>query len=192
MKRRLPLIFVAAVTVIGVVVAVVAIVVAGVGGSAVAYTVNGTKVSQKTIDDQLDELAASKAAKQSARQQGKAVSDSSVSPQITASVLTQRIALDLLRDTAQRRKVAVSAADRAAALRSARQQLPGLPASYVRLQADLGAHQRALGLDQTGFSALLGRAFRRADVTVDPRYGRWNPRQGVCPTTGCASSAAGG
>jgi hypothetical protein len=191
MKRRLPLIFVAAVTAIGVIVALVAIAAAGVDGGAVAYTVNGTKVSQKTIDDQLDDVAGSEAAKQDARQQGTVVSDSYVSPQITASVLTQRIALDLLRDAANRRDVAVSASNRAAALRSVRQQLQGLPSSYVRLQADLAAHQRALGLDETALSTLLGRAFRRADVTVDPRYGRWNPSEGVCPTTGCASSAGG-
>ena len=57
MSRRLPLIFVAVLTVIGVVVAGVAIAASGVGGSAVAYAVNGTEVSQATVDHQLKEIA---------------------------------------------------------------------------------------------------------------------------------------
>ena len=28
----------------------------------------------------------------------------------------------------------------------------------------------------------------KADVRVNPRYGRWNPRFGVCPPTGCAAA----
>ena len=50
---------------------------------------------------------------------------------------------------------------------------------------------QALGLTtQAKQGAFFTAAVRRAHVTVDPRYGRWNPNQGVCPPTGCNSGAS--
>ena len=57
MKRRLPIIFVAVVTVICLVAASIAAVASGVNASAIAYQVNGTKVSQARVDHDLEALA---------------------------------------------------------------------------------------------------------------------------------------
>ncbi len=51
------------------------------------------------------------------------------------------------------------------------------------------AYASALGLaDTDALNAFLARQFPRADVYVNPRYGFWNPRYGVCPPTGCAAT----
>jgi hypothetical protein len=192
MSRRLPLIFVAAVTVIGIVVAAVAIAVSGVDGGATAFTVNGTKVSQATLDHQLKELADSKTVRQTVKRQGGDPDRSTLDPTITASLISAEIAHRLVLDEAQHRGVKVSKADLAKERASLKQQLAGLPASYVDLSADLNAHAAALGFDSTALNTFLVRAFRKADVTVDPRYGTWHPARGVCPPAGCSATAGAG
>jgi hypothetical protein len=40
-------------------------------------------------------------------------------------------------------------------------------------------------------SALPSSGLKGADVTVDPKYGFWNAKQGrVCPPTGCPAASA--
>lgn len=114
MKRRLPLIFVAAVTVICLVAASVAAVASGASGSAVAFSVNGTKVSQSTVDRELDWLAGNQSVAANLKQQGLTVSnsDGSVNAVVTASWLNQRIQAELLRQAAEKKDVAVPAATR--------------------------------------------------------------------------------
>jgi hypothetical protein len=152
------------------------------GGSALAYEVNGTRVSQQTVDDQLDDLAGSKPAKQASQ------TDGSIDSRATAQVLTLNIARDVLRDTAERRGVKVTDADRSAAKTAVGSQLAQYPASYREVILDLRAHGNALGLTSDDqLNTFLAQQFRRADVRVDPRYGSWHPNIGVCPPTGCAS-----
>ena len=46
---------------------------------------------------------------------------------------------------------------------------------------------------QDGVSSAMGRALKRAHVTVDPRYGRWNAKRAiVCAPNGCPPASASG
>jgi hypothetical protein len=181
-RRRVAFLSIAVVIVLCVIgVAVLAV---AAGGSALAYEVNGTRVSQQTVDDQLDDLAQADATKQASMTSG------SIDSRATAQVLTLNIARDVMRDAAARRGVKVSAADRSSAQDAVGAQLDQYPASYRDVILDLRAHGNALGLTSDDqLNAFLARQFQRADVRVDPRYGRWHPRIGVCPPTGCASIA---
>ena len=157
------------------------------GGSALAYSVNGTRVSQQTINDQLDDLANTKATTGASKTEG------SISSQAAAQVLTINIVRDVLRDAAERQGKTVTDQDRKQARSSVASQLSGYPASYVDVAVDVQAYGDALGLqDSNALNAFLVRQFRTADVQVNPRYGTWHPRKGVCPPTGCTSTASGG
>jgi hypothetical protein len=205
MSRRLPLIFVAVLTLVGVVVAAVAIAAAGVGGSAVAYAVNGTEVSQATVDHQLKEISDRHTAKKVATLFGtpanatKGATNSST----TATWLTIQIRRELYRQAAAKARVKVSDADRAAVRTAFDQQLQtgnaqfrvaDLPPSVQDALLDLLAYPAALKLTSNAANnAFVARAVRRSDISVDPRYGRWNPRQAaVCAPTGCVTTSAGG
>src|SRR5262249_22434720 len=125
MSRRLPLIFVAVLTVIGVVVAGVAIAASGVDGSAVAYRVNDTEVSQATVDHQLKEIADPHSANKVATLFGtpKNATKGATSSSTTATWLTIQIRRELYRQAAAKANVKVSAADRAVVGRAFEQQL---------------------------------------------------------------------
>jgi SurA N-terminal domain len=204
MKRRLPLIFVAVVTVACLAAASIAAVASGVSGSAVAYTVNGTKVSQSTVNDQLKELADrdAKSAVETLFQQSLATTDGAVDSNAAATWIDFQIRHELFRQAAADANVTVGAAERAAVAKTIEAQLESqqakfrladLPRSLRDAFVDSNAYQAALKLDTDAkLSAFLTKAFRTADVTVDPRYGRWNPRQGVCPPTGCAPANPNG
>jgi len=184
MNRRVALAAVAVVTVLCIVGASVLAVAAG--GQSLAYSVNGTRVSQSTVDNQLDDLASSEATKQASQTPG------SVDSAAAAQVLTLNIARDLMRDAAEKRGVKVTDADRTAASDQIGDQIQGYPESYVDLIIDLRAHASALGLaSDDEINTFLAQQFRRADIEVNPRYGRWVPRFGVCPPTGCAAATAG-
>jgi hypothetical protein len=203
MSRRLPLIFVAVITVIGVVVAGVAIAASGVSGSPVGYAVNGTEVSQATVDHQLKEIADSDAKSAVETLFGTAVSTTkgAVSSTVTATWLNLQIRRELYRQAAAKAKTKVGAAERAAQRRVIDQQLAGnnakfrladLPKAIQVALIDDFAYPVALGLDSdAALGTFVQRALRRADVRVDPRYGTWSPRQGVCATTGCGTTAGG-
>jgi hypothetical protein len=192
MKRRLPLIFVAALAVIGVVVAAVAIAASGVDASPVAYRVNGTEVSQKTIDHELKWLASNSQVEKAIQQQGGTTTDASISSAFTANWLNQRIQVDLLRDAAAEKGATVPAAKRRSLQQQVAKRYPHAPESARDVIVDQNAYLEALGITtEQQQSDVLGPALRKADISVDPRYGRWNPRQGVCPPTGCAPTSAG-
>lgn len=179
--RRLALASVAVVTVLCLV--GVSILAVAAGGSALAYEVNGTRVSQHDFDSQLDDLANTRATQKASSTEG------SVDSKISAQVLTTNIVLQIMRDAAARRGVKVTDADRKQARSAIGTQLDQYPQSYRDLQTELQAHFLALGLDSNDkITNFVGRAVRTADVRVDPRYGFWNPKYGVCPPTGCSAT----
>jgi hypothetical protein len=205
MKRRLPLIFVAVVIVLCLVAASVAAVASGVSGSAVAYQVNDTKVSQATVDQDLKALADTHY--QSKIKQvfsGAAVTtDGAVSSSFTATWLTLQIRNELFRQALEKANVSVSSAEkekqRAAidgliAQNGLTFKIADLPAPLEDTLLKSYAYPVALGLTSDAkLTAFFRAALRNADIRVDPRYGRWNPARGaVCAPTGCASSASTG
>lgn len=197
MKRRLPLILVSIVIVLCVVGAVVAGVAAGSGSGSVAYSVDGNKVSQAKIDDELSWFANSPTVQKSVAAQGGTLkrSHGSINADLAAGWLTQRIEADVLRSQARRSKVTVTDAQRAEVGKQVAARVKGAPASVRDTVIDLSAYVNALGFtSETELNSFFGQAFAKIDVTVDPRYGTWHPRQGVCPPSGCAapSSSAGG
>jgi hypothetical protein len=167
----------------------VSILAVAAGGSAFAYQLNGTKVSQHDFDQQLDDIADNQNTKTASHSEG------SVDSAVTAQLMTLNIARDLLRDAADRRGVEVSDADRAKAKQAVGTQLDKYPASYRNLILDLRSYGYALGLTSDNqLNSYLAKQLAKANVRVNPRYGFWNPKYGVCPPTGCASlqSGAGG
>jgi hypothetical protein len=180
-RRRLALASIAVVTVLCLV--GVSILAVAAGGSALAFEVNGTKTSQDKIDSQLDDIANTKGLAQVSHTEG------SLDSKVAAQILTANIVLQVVRDAAERRGVKVTAADRAQAEKTIGTQLDKYPASYRDLQTELQAHFVALGLDSNDkANAFVSQAVKRADVHVNPRYGFWNPRFGVCPPTGCSAT----
>jgi hypothetical protein len=165
----------------------VSILAVAAGGSALAYEVNGTRMSQDKIDSQLDDIANTKGlASQVSHTEG------SIDSKISAQIITANIVVQIVRDAAERKGVEVTAADRAQAKKVIGTQLDQYPASYRDLQSELQAHFVALGLDTSDkVNAFVNPLIKRADVRVNPRYGFWNPKYGVCPPTGCQSLAAG-
>jgi hypothetical protein len=204
MKRRLPLIFVAVVIVICLAAASVAAFAAGVSGSAVAYRVNDTEVSQATVDHDLKAVAAPDTAAKVKKVFGESptTTNGAVSSSFTATWLDLQIRNQLLFQGAERAKVVVTDRDREAQRAVINQLLrenqvrftvADLPGPLERSLLDNYAYPAALGLDtQAKVTAFFTAAVRRADIAIDPRYGSWNPRQGVCAPTGCASAATGG
>lgn len=185
-SSRLALASIAVVTVLCVVGVAIAAVAAG--GSAIAYSVNGTRVSQQTFDDQLDEIANNDATKKQASQ-----TNGSVTSSVAAQVMNLNIFRDLLREAAHKRGVELTDADRAAGVSAAKTQLgtnyAGAPTGYRDLLANLFAYVKALGLTNSTIDAFLGKQARAADVYVNPRYGQWRPAHGgVCPPSGCSTT----
>jgi len=200
MKRRLPLIFVAVITVLGVVGASIAGVAAGANFSPVAYRVNDTKVSQATVDHDLKALADPDTAAKVG--QAPTTTQGSVSSSFVATWLDLQIRNQLLRQGAEQAKVTVTDRDREAQRavidkllddNNVSFRLADLPAPLERALLDNYAYPVALGLDsQEKVTAFFTAAVRKADIAIDPRYGSWNPNQGVCAPTGCASKTAAG
>ena len=204
MKRRLPLIFVAVVTVICLVAASIAAVASGVNGSAVAYQVNGTKVSQGRVDQDLKALA--DAAYQSKIKQvfaaAASTTDGAVSSSFTATWLDLQIRNELFRQAAEKANVSVSAADkeqqRAAidnliAQNGLTFKLADLPEPLEDALLTNYAYPVALGLTtEAKLTAFFRAALRNSEIRIDPRYGRWSPTHGVCAPTGCSSAASTG
>lgn len=205
MKRRLPLIFVAVITVLCVVAASIAAVAASANNfSPVAYRVNGTEVSQATVDHQLKALADPDTAAKVAKVFGAAASttEGAVSSSFTATWLDLQIRNELFRQGAEKANASIGDRDREAqrtvidkllADNGITFTLADLPDPLERALLDNYAHPVALGLDTPAkVTAFFTAALKRSDIWVDPRYGFWNPRQGVCAPSGCASSTAAG
>ncbi len=114
-RRRIAFASIAVVTVLCLVgVSVLAV---AAGGSALAYEVNGTRVSQETVDGQLRELAHNDTTKDQAVV---ARVDGAVDSKFAAQVMTLNVARQVMRDVAAKRGVTVTDADRAAAAQDAR------------------------------------------------------------------------
>lgn len=169
---------------------VAGVVVAIVGGddvSATAVRVNTFEVSQKSFDAQLKDLAPV------IRDQGATASeatDAFVPSSVAARLAQIYVFTELLRghvdvSDADRRSVSTENAEELAAYpQELRDRLVELTVMQTNLVADRG---------DDGAQQVLRRLARRADVTVDPRYGFWNPTvPEVCAPSGCASASAGG
>src|SRR5262249_29970288 len=141
-------------------------------------------------DDLLDELGNAKGVNAPGQPAG------TVTSALTASVMNLSIVRDLLHDVADKRGVALTDADRQAGKRAAESQVAGFaqaPKAYQELLIELFGYANALGLtDSTALNTELSKQIRQADVYVNPRYGRWSSRSGVCPPTGCASANQSG
>jgi len=205
MKRHLPLILIVVIAVLAAGGAVATGVVSGVGFSPVAYRVNGTDVSQSTVDHDLRALADPAAGSRLQQIFGAAASTTTgaVSSSFSATWLNLQIRNELYRQGAEQAKTAITDRDREAQRPAIDKlltdnrldfKLADLPEPLQRGLLDNYAYPVALGLDtQAKTTAFFTAALRKAKIWVDPRYGFWNPRQGVCAPTGCTSgSTAGG
>jgi hypothetical protein len=158
--------------------------------SATAFSVNGHRVSQSELDDELDSIASSGQLDPTAQQTA-----GSVTSDVGAGWITRRVQTQLILDELQRRGLEVTDADRARLRKSSGNQLAGLSDGVQRalLDYNLGLQVLQDELGENGVAPAINRAARRASVYVDPRYGRWSPRRVVvCAPTGCPSTSAGG
>ncbi len=205
MKRRLPLIFVAVVTVICLVAASVAAVASGVNGSAVAYQVNGTKVSQATVDQDLKALA--DAAYQSKVKQvfaaAAGTTDGAVSSSFTATWLDLQIRNELFRQAAEKANVSVGDRREGAAARGDRRPdraerahlqarrpagaARGRVAEELRVPGGARAHR-----PRPRSPPSSGPRCGTSDIRIDPRYGRWSPTPRRVRTDGLPQRRADG
>jgi hypothetical protein len=197
MNRRLPLILVAGVLVLCVIGVIVVGVTAGSSFGAVAYSVDGTKVSQQTVNDDLKALAGHPTlAKDFFGVNPFKTTDGAVASSGAASWLTLRVELDVLRSSTVTKPTA-------AELQQARSS------TLSQLQSDANIHREFLALPRAMQDAIveinlyaaaaqnssaqsrqITRAFRHAHVTVDPKYGFWNAKRlTVCPPTGCPAAS---
>ena len=204
MKRRLPLILVAVVTVICLVAASVAAVASGVNASAVAYQVNGTKVSQASVDQDLKAMADTHY--QSKIKQvfsaAAVTTDGAVSSSFTATWLDLQIRNELFRQGLEQANIIVGTAEKEKqravidgliAQNGLTFKVADLPAPLEDALLRNYAYPVALGLTtQAKIAAFFRSALRNADIRIDPRYGRWSPTQGVCAPTGCPNNASTG
>lgn len=181
---------------IAVPVVVVAIVVAGMvfagsrdSGGADAYTIDGKSVSQATINQEFDVLAANKLVTSNTAGSVDAVAATSW---LTTRIRTEGVGI-LLEDN----DLEVTDDVRAAV----RQQVPGLDKLPRSIQDIVytfsGGGQLIVDkLGEDGANAALAKVLRTFAISVDPKYGRWVPaRSQVCPVTGCpaaADASAGG
>jgi hypothetical protein len=180
--RRLALTSIAVVTALCIV--GVSILAVAAGGSALAYEVNGNRTSQQTVDDLLDDLANTKATNTVSQSPG------SVDSTTTARLLNTNIVVDLLQGAAEKQGVELTDADRQAGEEAARasagDSFDQLPDTYQALLTKLYSYTNALGLqDDNAINDFLTPRIAQANVHVNPKYGFWNPRFGVCPPVGC-------
>jgi len=184
--RRLAFASIAVVTVLCVI--GVSILAVAAGGSALAYEVNGSRTSQETVDAQLDGLADTDATRSVSHSPG------TVDSTTTARLLNTNIVVDLLSAAADKRGAELTAADRSAGEAAARTSVgddfDALPDRYQSLLTKLYSYTNALGLgDDSAINTFLTPRIQRADVHVNPKYGFWDPRYGVCPPVGCQALA---
>jgi hypothetical protein len=191
-RRRIAFASIAVVTVLCLVgVSVLAV---AAGGSALAYEVNGTRVSQDDFDAQLhnisDEIAA---AREKANQpESENPPDGTIVSSTTAALLNITILRALLRDAADAKGVKVTNDDRTAGEQAAQQSVQSFsqaPLTYQKGLIELFAYANALGLtDSDALNTFVAAQVKKADVYINPRYGTWSPRTGVCAPTGCAAT----
>jgi hypothetical protein len=175
------------VAVVVVVVVVIAIAVTRDAGGADALTVNGESVSQATINNELDTLAANKLVTTN--------SQGSVDARSAAQWLTTRVRSIAVTQLVRENDLEITSNERD----QVRSQLPAgfgkLPRATQQLVVDYSAGGLLLTdkLGEDATTTALVKAVRKLDIGVDPKYGRWNPaRAEVCPPVGCAPASSNG
>ena len=164
-----------------------------------ALSVNGNEVSQKTVTDDLkalrDNAGFRQLADRDAANGGLVVSENpyTVTTGLSSTWVTNLAQDELIKQALADRHVKITAEDRAAAASQARQDF-GTAAVFEafpkffhdevvarRARAIALAHDANADLTtQEGVNALVAilvKIGRKAHVTVDPRYGTWNPRR---------------
>jgi NhaP-type Na+/H+ or K+/H+ antiporter len=179
---------VALVVVVGVIIAVSAIDV-----SAVGLRVNGHEASQQSIDDELKDFADSPVFASSYAQSGARLKTTkgAVNSIAAAQWLAFRVQKTLAEEILARHHVRVTQTDVDKARSALEKQgtLEGLSGSAAtqlsEYQAAVSKLIKTLGSPAAAASAVRKNA-RNAHVSIDPRYGNWNPRRvGICPPSGC-------
>ena len=195
-RPQLPLLIVVVVAVLLVGVAIVAAAV-GDGAGPAALTVGSHRESQSALDAELHSLAGSKALADSLGSQGAALSRSrgSITSDIAAQWVSQRVYGFVVADLLVRRHLTVTAADRA----TAREQigdafLTGVSTDvvhgFVDVNAGIAALTAQIGQDQV--NTVVSDALRAAKVRIDARYGSWDAKLGqVCSPSGCPAPTSG-
>jgi hypothetical protein len=188
MKHR-ALSIVVPVVVVAVVVGLMVLFVSQDKGGADGMTVDGSSVSQATLNRELSAWADSGLAQTSSGGPAQ-TSSGAISSDFTARWLTVRVTAVAVDHLLARHDLEVSAGDRRVAVSSLPPAINHLPRSvldlYVRAFAGYGILTASLG-DPT---SAVDREMRRLDVTVAPKYGRWSrARAEVCPWTQCAASS---
>jgi hypothetical protein len=172
---------------IAAIVAVLVVLAVTIGGgvltrsNATAATVNGRRISQSSFTDLLNAYRDNPAiASQLTDGQGHVTADA------TARLLQGLVFAELVREELDHRNISVSAGDIALARQSLTANNPkaviqGFPKSFIdeqsRRSAEVVALQKALG-DNDGSKVLawLVNALRKANVSIDPRYGTFDAR----------------
>ena len=186
--------------IIAVVVAVVVVVGAVVGFSAsdlspAALRVNGHEVSQQHLNSELKGFADSSFFAQPYAQATPPVafkvSDGALSSLAGAQWIGYRIENALVEQELARRDVTVTQKNLDTARKALNGQgvLDGMSDSaadqLTRLQASLT--KLAGATSASAARAAVEKAARSAHITIDERYGTWEPKKlGVCPRPGCA------
>jgi hypothetical protein len=183
-----------------VVLTAIAVGTAGCGSTDIsALSVNGNEVSQKTVNDDLkalrDNAAFRRLADRDAANGGLVVSENpyTVTSALSSAWLSNLAQDELIKIAIANRHVKVTAADRAAATSQTQQDFGSKPVfdQFPKFFRDelVARRARAIALardanadltTQEGVNtlvAILTGIGRKAHVTVDPRYGTWNPRR---------------
>ena len=199
MKRRLPLVLVSIVVVLCLVGASVAAVAAGAGFSPVAFSVYGTKVSQRDFDNELHQISEHPDGDaEGARRPGHvdATVRSPPKPRPPGSASASRSSCCATRPRhAARRHCRTASQGAPGTQRGARagraQRNRACRQSHANALLDFYAHRIALGLnDQTAYQSFISKAVRDGNITVDPRYANVRA-QGPVPAVGCPAASSG-
>jgi hypothetical protein len=177
------------VVVVALVVGLMALFVSQDKGGADALTVDGSSVSQATINRELSAWADSGLAQTATGAPAK-TSSGAISADFTALWLTARITGVAVDHVLARHNLRVTAADRREAVSSFPPAITHLPRSafdtYIGAVAGYGVLTTSLGDP----SKAIDREMRRLDVSIAPKYGRWaRARAEVCTWTHCVVSS---
>jgi hypothetical protein len=175
------------VVIVAVVVVGMAVAVTRDSGGSDAMTIDGTSVSQATINQELKAIA--KLPDNSTTTAG------AVDSRLGAGWLTTRVRAAALVNLLHQHGVKISASQLPKLRKDVEKQYHGLPTSAQDVIAIFNTANTELAdvLQTADPTTLLNREMRKLDVSVDPKYGRWvRARALVCPVTGCpaASSAS--
>lgn len=192
-------------TIVAVIVAVVVVVGVVVAFSAadlspVAVRVNGDEVSQQQLNSELKGFADSTFFAQPYAQAQPPVSfktsEGAVSSLASAQWLGYRVENSLVEQALARRGKPVTQKDLATARKGLTSQgvLAGMSDTaadqITRLQASLTKLVAVAG-SQAAARTAVQQAARKAHITIDERYGSWDPKKlGVCPRVGCGRAVS--